>query len=341
MKLNIILFAEKGRNNIDLKAFYESAFKELNMNVRQVFYSINTNFIRLSSRVPTFYKYAQNKVSFDINEVINFNPDIIIIFKGIYINEKILRSFKMNTKAKIWNIYTDNPLANPGQKLLYNFSKKIELYDTIFTFSNSLKSVFYQFGAKDVQYLPFGYCKKTHLIKYSKNDVIFDVAYFGTWGLFQENWLTLLLNYKLGIFGTSWNRLLKKSPLTPFYIKGQGLGVEMNECIYRSKIIFNMVRAEHGALQTMKTFEIPACGGMMLTNRTCDQELFFKDGHDVVFYDSKQDMLKKIKYYLNNEDERDRIASNGYRTVQKHSYTNRALKLIMYYEDGKDICYEL
>ena len=42
---------------------------------------------------------------------------------------------------------------------------------------------------------------------------------------------------------------------------------------------------------------------------------------DFVFYESKQDMISKIEYYLKHEDERVAIARNGYeRTVANHTY---------------------
>ena len=38
---------------------------------------------------------------------------------------------------------------------------------------------------------------------------------------------------------------------------------------------------------------------------------------DYVFYDGKEDLLNLVAYYLEHEDERKKIAENGYRKVKE------------------------
>ena len=47
-------------------------------------------------------------------------------------------------------------------------------------------------------------------------------------------------------------------------------------------------------------------------------------GEDVVLYDSLDDMIKKCRYYLGHEKERQQIADNGYgKIVSGHTYDIR------------------
>ena len=44
----------------------------------------------------------------------------------------------------------------------------------------------------------------------------------------------------------------------------------------------------------MRTFEIPAMGGLMLTNYSKEQDNFFKQNKECYMYKNKKDLLKKL-----------------------------------------------
>jgi spore maturation protein CgeB len=85
----------------------------------------------------------------------------------------------------------------------------------------------------------------------------------------------------------------------------------------------------------MKTFEIPACGGVMFTNQTEEQSLFFRDGQEAIFFNTLEELLDKAKYYLDNDAERKRICQAGLIAVAPHSYDLRALALVNYFNKGE------
>ena len=59
------------------------------------------------------------------------------------------------------------------------------------------------------------------------------------------------------------------------------------------------------------------CGGFLITNYQSDFNEYFVPDEDYVFYDGKEDLLNLVAYYLEHEDERKKIAENGYRKVKK------------------------
>jgi spore maturation protein CgeB len=78
-----------------------------------------------------------------------------------------------------------------------------------------------------------------------------------------------------------------------------------------------------------RTFETCGCGTMLLTNYTPGLEKLFDIGKEIVVYTSIEDLDNKVKYYLENEDERNLIAESGYQRVKRdHTYSERAKKLI-------------
>lgn len=62
---------------------------------------------------------------------------------------------------------------------------------------------------------------------------------------------------------------------------------------------------------TRRVFEIPACGTMMLSQRTeTIQELYTED-KEAVYYDSTDELVDKARFYLAHDDARKRIAEAG------------------------------
>jgi len=73
-----------------------------------------------------------------------------------------------------------------------------------------------------------------------------------------------------------------------------------------------------------RTFEVPACGGLLMTGGADNLEEYFVSGKEVIIFKDREDLAKKCKYYLEHEDERKAIAKAGYeRTIKEHTYEKR------------------
>jgi glycosyltransferase involved in cell wall biosynthesis len=78
-----------------------------------------------------------------------------------------------------------------------------------------------------------------------------------------------------------------------------------------------------------RTFETLGCKTFLLTNYTPGLEKLFEIGKELVIYESLEDLDHKVKYYLENEQERNKIAEAGYNRVKSdHTYFERSKKLI-------------
>lgn len=62
---------------------------------------------------------------------------------------------------------------------------------------------------------------------------------------------------------------------------------------------------------TTRTFEIPACGSMLLADRTEEHQGFFDEGSEAEFFGSAQEMVDKVRFYSANDEARRRIANAG------------------------------
>ncbi len=74
----------------------------------------------------------------------------------------------------------------------------------------------------------------------------------------------------------------------------------------------------------LRAFEIMGSGGFLLTNYQSEFLDYFVPGEDFDYFESPEDMIKKIDYYLEHDDIRKQIASNGLVKIKKfHTFTNR------------------
>lgn len=99
---------------------------------------------------------------------------------------------------------------------------------------------------------------------------------------------------------------------------------EMPKVFRMSKINLNFTIPNIKSGIPLRIWDVLGCGGFLLTNYQAEIPYYFKEGEDLVCFDSLEDLCEKVEYYLEHEEERKRIAWNGYRKVrEKHSYIER------------------
>ena len=73
-----------------------------------------------------------------------------------------------------------------------------------------------------------------------------------------------------------------------------------------------------------RNFEVPGCGGFILTERVPHLERYFELDREVGVYDGEDDLLERVGYWLDHEDDRARVAQAGYeRVLAEHTYDHR------------------
>ena len=74
----------------------------------------------------------------------------------------------------------------------------------------------------------------------------------------------------------------------------------------------------------LRDFEVPMSGGFYLVEYMEELEEFFEIGKEIACYTDLGDLVEKIKYYLKNDTEREKIRQAGYgRTLRDHTWQKR------------------
>ncbi len=126
--------------------------------------------------------------------------------------------------------------------------------------------------------------------------------------------------------GHYWNREVLGdlydilSPIVPVE------GVEYAKALCGAKICLCFLSKLNRDTYTRRCFEIPACGKVLLAERTDDLMKFFKEDEEACFFSSPEELVRKVQWLIDNPDIRERIAKGGLRRVwdDGHDVTNRA-----------------
>ncbi len=104
---------------------------------------------------------------------------------------------------------------------------------------------------------------------------------------------------------------------------------ELGKAYYLSKININMTLHTITSGIPLRVFDIMGSGGFMLTNYQPEIEELFTPGKDIAVYHNLDEMEEMVRYYLDHDKERIRIAMNGYKRVRDNYSFDKRIKAIM------------
>lgn len=104
---------------------------------------------------------------------------------------------------------------------------------------------------------------------------------------------------------------------------------EMPLIFNNSKINLNMTIKPIQTGLSLRVFDVIGCGGFLLTNYQEELPEMYELGVEVETFTSKEELLDKAEFYLNNEEARKKIALAGLeRTKNCHTYDIRVSQMI-------------
>lgn len=109
---------------------------------------------------------------------------------------------------------------------------------------------------------------------------------------------------------------------------GAAWGRDMYRLYQRSRIAINRHgEISGGAMNNLRCFEATGSGCLLLTENSYNVREFF-DPDEVVTYDSQEDCIAKLRYYLDHPEEAAAIATRGQsRTLKNHGYQQRMVRV--------------
>jgi spore maturation protein CgeB len=259
-------------------------------------------------------------------EAKKFKPGLVVVNKGETILPGTIDKIKKDTgcTAVAWN--PDEPFGTLDS---FNRIKNIAEYDAYFTYDEQYVKPIKEINDRTF-HLPPGadpaHVHKEH-IPLEKRKFPYDLCMVGTAYRNRIDLLTKFKDYKLRLAGPKWNTApeeIASQALPPVNIS------RMIGLFNESKIVLNPYGASKNFIcPNPRTFEIPASRSFELTDMPRETEKYFTPKKEFVVYRDEKEFSELVDYYLENDEERNKIAEAGYKRVMKeHTMAHRIRKML-------------
>jgi len=299
----------------------KSAFEQLNCDV-DIFdwtsYLYTTKKINLRNRILNriLLPLIQNRINEHfINHIKSDAYDAILVITGWHLSVKSIETAKKHARCILnWSM---EELFNNVFSAFIN-TETYNKYDIIFSPRQHLFKQYLSKGIKRIEYLPFFYYPQHYpIVPTGKDKELWgsDIAFMGTWSKEREKVLKMLEGHKVKIWGGGWNKSHNKFK-HKFTITNKIAWLEdMSKVVNSTKIIVDTLTKEQNDKINMKNYQIPACGGFLLSQRTDEILALFEEDKEIVCYDSYEELKDKCEYYLLHGEDRKKIAINAHNKV--------------------------
>jgi spore maturation protein CgeB len=295
---------------------------------------------RFSSRVAL--RLALPRLAREYNELIldaarEFQPDLLLAFKGLWVQPHTLQALR-ERGIPLYNYYPDRVLLEADSYL----GKSLGEYDCFFDTKhywdgNAAQKV----HVRERVFLPHGYDPEVHkplpLTEKDKAQYGCDVSLIANWSPTKETCIGELIaalpDVDLRIWGRGWSRC-KTPAVKPLVRNWAPTGDQYSRMIQAARVNLGIMGVTPAAKDetTTRTYEIPACGGFMLHERTSEIHELFVEGKEVECFATSRELADKVLYYLAHPEKRESIAAAGHaRCVPAYSYDQRIASILRWH----------
>ncbi len=260
-----------------------------------------------------------------------FRPDVVLVFKGMSLLPEAIE------KMRVRGIFVAN--YNPDHPFVFssrgsgnsNVSRSIGLYDLHLSYHRQvLEKIKKEYGLPTAL-LPFGFeLPEGDFEAISSSTEILRVCFIGNPDPLREAVVRKVAEAGLpiAVYGHGWQERLPSLP-----------GLKVHDAVYgrnywrllrQYRVQLNIFRPHNAGAHNMRSFEVPAAGGIMLAPDSPDHREYFAEGKEIFLYRSLEELPAKAAALL--ELSADRAAAIRQQARQRslnpgYDYKSRALQL--------------
>lgn len=254
--------------------------------------------------------------------------DVVWVDKGVTIRPSTLQFIKRYSPDSVLISCSEDDMSARHSQT-YWYLSGLKHYDIVFTTKTYNLAELKTLVAHRTSLFLDSYDERLHrrvvLADSEIKQLACDVGFIGTFENDRAERMLYLAEHgvQVNVYGNGWRRWAGKNPGLIIHDKPL-YGEEYIKAINATKINLCFLRKINRDEVTSRSVEIPACGGFMLGERTARHLEFFEEGKEAEFFDSNEELLKKVKHYLEKPEEREMIARAGRERCIKSGYSMRA-----------------
>ncbi len=249
-------------------------------------------------------------------------PDWIWIFKGMEVLPSTIQWIK-ERGIRVVNFNPDNPYIFSGRGSgNKNVTHSISKFDHYFSYdANTVKKL----GSQSVpsSLLPFGHNVSDALYSQIVENSVENIkaCFVGMPDKHRASFIVKLANYgnDIDCYGDGWDIFVKHPRVKCF---PSVYGNEFWTTLHQYRVQLNYMRPHNLHSHNMRTFEIPAIGGIQVAPHTKDHGEFFENDREIFLYNNELECSRQIHNLIGRDKaEADRIRSCSRRTCLEKGYS--------------------
>lgn len=258
--------------------------------------------------------------------------DLIWVDKGIFITRETTKYLKEKTKELVH--FTPDMAFYQNQS--EHFNQSLSFYDYVITTKTKEISLYNKrISSNQLITTTQGFNPAVHLPHHRFSEKKSTVAFIGLAepSRFQIIEKLINANISVNVAGNGWQSFIKKHYENKYLsFHGNALyNEDYAKFISSSLFSLGLLSKNFPELHTTRTFEIPACGTALITERNSETTYFFNED-EAIFYDSVDEMIEKIKYYQSHPDELKQLTEKGRQRVINDGRDYRSILEKILYE---------
>jgi len=289
---------------------------------------------------------SKDELNEELKELIIKEKPDLIYFAGVddLVDKKLIR--EISWKYKVW---TTTWRFDDHWAFYKNLKHSLDFFNWVFTSDPLAIEKYHKIGYKNVIFMP--QCFNHFLFKPLNLPKIYDVTFVGRPHGNRKKIIRKLKKGGINVvcFGEGWSngrisdremiKIISQSKINLNFSQSSGtlwkqlglifLGRKFDRSLKLNSPLrwhsnFQMLLAQKRKQIKGRIFKVTGCGGFLLTDYTEGLEGLYEIGKEIICFSDFDDLIKKIKYYLENDKEREKIAQAGYeRSLRDHTCEKR------------------
>ncbi len=314
-----VIYFETGQHNTWMDRFIFHRINKLAHNLRLLPKSVNY----FQDHPLTHRNFRSQQLKSLIDQ---FKPDLLFVIRGPELTKESIHAAPMRMA---WWVEGDNRYQEIRPELPW--------FDHYFFINRTLsqQATSENFSAS---YLP--HAVDPNFFYKAPVSAHFDLGFVGAWSAVRQHYIAEAIHsgYKVGIYGPRWRKHALGQLKFWQAIQGNHLPAhQLNNFYNQCKIVLNLSQwgpittAERSGM-TLRFFEVPATGRLLLTDTCIEQSELLQDGEQIATFRNIEEFRQKLRYYLEHAEERHAIAEKA-RTfmLNYRTYDTMAAEITRHY----------
>lgn len=271
-------------------------------------------------KIGPMIKNLNKQVLLEI-EKSNEGYKLIWVEKGVFLYPSTVIKLKKKTNNLVH--YTPDP-AFLYHKSRY-FKNSVAIYDHCITTKTFELENYKKNNCKNLIYCTQGYDQQLHKSYFTFDEKKYDVSFIGHFEKNRASIIKKLIDNDIIVVlaGIKWEKFVKENfgNKNLCYLGRSIMGEEYAKIISQSRISLGLLSKWIPEKHTTRTFEIPACGTALLTERNEETAQYFSP-KEALFYDNENEILEIIQNNLKNPISLRDTSFLGQNKVNSNNYSH-------------------